>query len=107
EGPGRGEAVPEGTGASARGRGFGCAHRRMSCSVVDLCDEVVGLGVESALKAVVSRTALTGMSSSRSHVVQCTYGDGHHRAYSIVELIGNIAVPPWWRNEHRRSGVIS
>src|SRR5699024_9300932 len=45
--------------------------------------------------------------SSRSPVVQCPYGDGHHRSYSIVELIGNIAVPPWWRNEHRRSGVIS
>src|SRR5699024_4412248 len=39
--------------------------------------------------------------------VQCPYGDGHHRSYSIVELIGNIAVPPWWHSEHRRSGVIS
>src|SRR5699024_9867914 len=96
EGTGRGEAGPEGTGASARGRVCGCARRRMSCSVVDLCEEVVdlceefvGLGVESALTAVVSRTALTGMSSSRSPVVQCPCGDGHHRAYSIVELIGN------------------
>src|SRR5699024_7747602 len=67
---GWGEAGTEVTGASDCGRVFGCANRRMSCSVVDLCeevvdrcDEVVRLGVESALTAVVSRSALTGMSS--------------------------------------------